>query len=66
MIRHIVMWTLHDPADAPRFKALLDSCARLVPGANHWMPQEINMQRDIELWKKPKWLDRRRTSFGKT
>src|SRR5256886_15344559 len=19
--------------------------------ANHWMPQEINMQRDIELWK---------------
>lgn len=32
MIRHIVMWTLHDPADAPRCKALLDSCARLVPG----------------------------------
>lgn len=32
MIRHIVMWTLHDPADAPRFKALLDSCATLVPG----------------------------------
>ena len=21
--------------------------------ANHWMPQEINMQRDIELWKNP-------------
>jgi ribonucleoside-diphosphate reductase beta chain len=21
--------------------------------ANHWMPQEINMQRDIELWKRP-------------
>ncbi|MGL5004553.1 MAG: ribonucleotide-diphosphate reductase subunit beta, partial [Casimicrobium sp.] len=20
--------------------------------ANHWMPQEINMQRDIELWKR--------------
>ena len=32
MIRHIVMWTLHDPADAPRCKSLLDSCARLVPG----------------------------------
>ncbi len=32
MIRHIVLWTLHNPADAPRFKALLDSCARLVPG----------------------------------
>ena len=25
----------------------------LASCANHWMPQEINMQRDIELWKKP-------------
>jgi quinol monooxygenase YgiN len=32
MIRHVVMWTLNDPADAPRFKALLDGCAHLVPG----------------------------------
>lgn len=32
MIRHVVMWKLKDPADAPRFKALLDSCAALVPG----------------------------------
>jgi ribonucleoside-diphosphate reductase beta chain len=24
--------------------------------ANHWMPQEVNMQRDIELWKDPKGL----------
>ena len=24
--------------------------------ANHWMPQEINMQRDIELWKNPQGL----------
>ena len=32
MIRHIVMWTLRDAADAPRFKALLDSCKGLVPG----------------------------------
>lgn len=32
MIRHIVMWTLHDAADAPRVKALLDSCATLVAG----------------------------------
>jgi quinol monooxygenase YgiN len=31
-IRHIVMWKLRDPADAPRFKALLDTCARLSPG----------------------------------
>ena len=32
MIKHIVMWTLKDPADAPRFKAQLDSCRELVPG----------------------------------
>lgn len=32
MIQHVVIWTLKDPADAPRFKALLDSCANLVPG----------------------------------
>ena len=24
--------------------------------ANHWMPQEINMQRDIEMWKNPNGL----------
>jgi len=32
MIRHVVMWTLRDADDAPRFKALLDSCNALVPG----------------------------------
>jgi quinol monooxygenase YgiN len=32
MIRHLVMWTLKDTADAPRFKAELDSCIGLVPG----------------------------------
>jgi quinol monooxygenase YgiN len=32
MIRHLVMWKLHDPANAPAFKAKLDSCANLVPG----------------------------------
>lgn len=32
MIRHIVMWQLHDPTEAPRFKELLDSCKGLVPG----------------------------------
>jgi ribonucleoside-diphosphate reductase beta chain len=25
----------------------------LASCANHWMPQEVNMQRDIELWKSP-------------
>src|SRR6186713_2146211 len=28
----------------------------LVGCANHWMPQEVNMQRDIELWKNPNGL----------
>ena len=32
MIRHVVMWKLNDPADAPRFKQLLDTCIGLVPG----------------------------------
>lgn len=32
MIRHVVMWKLKDPAEALRFKALLDRCAGLVPG----------------------------------
>ncbi|HEV7913388.1 MAG TPA: Dabb family protein [Albitalea sp.] len=32
MIRHVVIWTLRQPADAPQFKALLDSCSGLVPG----------------------------------
>ena len=32
MIRHVVMWTLKDPADAAHFKARLDSCQRLTEG----------------------------------
>src|SRR3954471_4118280 len=28
----------------------------LAACANHWMPQEINMSRDIELWKNPQGL----------
>jgi quinol monooxygenase YgiN len=32
MLRHVVMWKLRNAADAPRFKALLDSCRGLVPG----------------------------------
>lgn len=32
MLRHIVMWTLKRPEDAPKVKALLDSCKGLVPG----------------------------------
>lgn len=32
MIRHVVMWKLIDAGNASHFKALLDSCASLVPG----------------------------------
>ncbi len=32
MLRHIVLFTLKDPQDAPQVKALLDSCKDLVPG----------------------------------
>lgn len=32
MIKHIVMWKLKDAADAPGFKAQLDSCKNLVEG----------------------------------
>ena len=35
--------------------------------ANHWMPQEINMSRDIALWKDPNGLteDERRIEIGR-
>jgi hypothetical protein len=32
MIRHVVMWELHDPADAESFRDALLTCARLVAG----------------------------------
>ena len=31
-LNHVVLWVLNDPADAPYFKAQLDSCAALVAG----------------------------------
>jgi quinol monooxygenase YgiN len=43
MIRHIVMWSLHQPAEAPRFKALLDSCAAVVPGIVEF---DVGIRRD--------------------
>lgn len=36
MIKHIVMFTLQDPANAPQVKALLDSCKDLVPGIHEF------------------------------
>jgi quinol monooxygenase YgiN len=32
VLKHVVIWTLHNPQEAPRFKDLLESCAQLVPG----------------------------------
>lgn len=32
MLRHVVMWSLNDPADAEAFATALRSCAHLVPG----------------------------------
>jgi len=42
-IRHIVMWTLKKPADAPRFQALLEGCADLVPGIHQF---EVGVRAD--------------------
>lgn len=35
-LRHVVLWSLKNPAEAPRFKALLDSCRALVPGMSEF------------------------------
>ena len=32
MIRHVVLWELHDPRDAPQFAQRLRGCAGIVPG----------------------------------
>ncbi len=32
MLRHVVMWSLHDPANIDGFAAELRSCVGLVPG----------------------------------
>ena len=34
MIRHVVMWELHDPARAAEFRDALASCAGLVDGVH--------------------------------
>ena len=36
MIRHIVMWSLMRPEDAPLVKELLDGCKTLVPGIHEF------------------------------
>ena len=32
MIKHIVMWKLVEPAEAARFKEMLETCKGIVPG----------------------------------
>jgi quinol monooxygenase YgiN len=41
MLRHIVMWSLKRPEDAPKVKSLLDSCKGLVPGMHQF---EVGIQ----------------------
>ena len=43
MIKHIVMWKLANPAEAPRFKQLLDTCKGVVPGMREF---EVAVQAD--------------------
>ena len=43
MLRHIVMWSLNDPADAERFRAELLSCVGLVPGMREF---DVGIRRD--------------------
>ena len=45
MIRHVVMWTLRNPVDAARFKALLDGCRGLVPGMLEF---EVGIREELE------------------
>jgi quinol monooxygenase YgiN len=43
MLRHIVMWTVNQPADVAPFAAELRSCAGLVPGMREF---EVGMRVD--------------------
>ena len=36
MLRHIVLFTLKNPADAAKVKTLLDTCKNLVPGIHEF------------------------------
>ncbi len=43
MLRHVVMWSLNDPADAARFRDELLSCVDLVPGMREF---DVGIRRD--------------------
>lgn len=54
MIKHIVMWKLKNAADAPGFKAQLDSCRNMVPGMLAFevaiKTQELEANCDVVLY----------------
>ena len=43
MIKHIVMWKLTNPTEAPRFKEMLETCKGVVPGMREF---EVAVQAD--------------------
>ncbi len=52
-IRHVVMWTLNDAADAAAFKAELDSCKALVPGIQSFQvvltPAQPGLEANVDV-----------------
>ena len=54
MIKHVVMWKLKNPADAPHFKAQLDTCIDLVPGMRRFevatRTPELDANCDVVLY----------------
>ena len=54
MIKHVVMWKLKNAADAPYFKAQLDTCIDLVPGMRRFevatRTPELDANCDVVLY----------------
>ena len=54
MIKHVVMWKLKNAADAPHFKAQLDTCIDLVPGMRRFevatRTPELDANCDVVLY----------------
>jgi antibiotic biosynthesis monooxygenase (ABM) superfamily enzyme len=44
MIRHVVLWELHDPADAARFADTLGECRALADEVAGWRGFEIGVR----------------------
>ena len=54
MIKHIVIWKLKNPLDAPHFKAQLDTCVDLVSGMQQFevalRTPELDANCDVVLY----------------